>query len=262
MEIGSLVYPNNNACYSIIPKDLSKIDWESKLDKITSSTLSLNIKKFSKIDFLISAFRTHKDGKTYEKSVCCIVSLCLSELLHAQFQQNVEKDLTTLIDGQNNTAPEKVYYQPRLKAATWISRLTEKFRQHLEGYLKLQQKNSSEIDDSHTDFQIYQSIEKYAENFAKEVTTQILIERKLLLCYKTITNQDNSTFEENPNYYVWAGSSLTGFPKTVALPMITEPISWILNSTDQDATDQVTTDKKDTYRDVSDEGGLLFIKIY
>lgn len=32
-ELGSLVFPNTTSCYSIIPGDLKKIQWEEKLQK-------------------------------------------------------------------------------------------------------------------------------------------------------------------------------------------------------------------------------------
>lgn len=127
-EIGSLVYPNTNACHSIIPKDLSKINWKKELNEINKQ-----LGKPEEIEPLLIVF----ENEHYERSVCCIISLCLSETFGG-IDTNAKN--LVLFDAQRNAASDEEHSRPRIKAVAWLSRLTEKFRQHLEGYLKILQK--------------------------------------------------------------------------------------------------------------------------
>jgi hypothetical protein len=112
-ELGSLVYPNTGACYSLIPKDLQKINWEKIYDNVNSKHFCE--KTHEPIVNILIPFKTVDCHRT----LSCLVAQTLCELL--AFSQNTNKGL--LLNENKKALSHDETLRPRVKASTWLTRL-------------------------------------------------------------------------------------------------------------------------------------------
>lgn len=125
-ELGSLVFPNTSACYSIIPGDLKSIDWEQELKKKKNINI---VKDYPKIQQLINKFENAEQNKT----LVCLISICLCELI--VFTDDKMNGLLVNELGEYLNTEEQE--RPRLKVSIWLPRLTYVIHKHLEGLFKI-----------------------------------------------------------------------------------------------------------------------------
>ena len=74
-ELGSLVFPNTNACYSLIPGDIQKLDWTLALKNFNEQIEKNN--DANSIRPVLNHFLSEK----YPLALVCLIALCLSDLL-------------------------------------------------------------------------------------------------------------------------------------------------------------------------------------
>ena len=209
-ELGSLVFPNTSACYSIIPNDLKKIKWEDKLQAFNNVIENRN-PDIKKIKPLLNLFLTQK----YPQSLVCLVALCLSEVLAS----SLNKKNGLLVDEKGQYVGQEEAMRPRLKASMWIDQLSWKIRVHLHGLKKSAPGDQKKV------------IEWYSFELAKAITDKVLLNQKLFASYKTIqANPLENGAIKTPAYYAWTGSNLLALPKTLALPMVYPPRDWEVNN--------------------------------
>lgn len=206
-EMGSLVFPNTSACYSIIPNDLKELKWEELLQNFNDKIQHKN----PDIVPLLSVFLTHN----YPQSVVCLVALCLCDVL----VHSLNKMNGLLVDEDGQYVEQKENLRPRLKASAWIDQLSWNIKMHLYGI-------------THIEFTDNQKklIQWYSHELAKKITETVLVGEELFASYKTIQAAPLKKNKiKTAAYFAWTGSNLLTFPKTLALPMVYPPNEWIVD---------------------------------
>jgi hypothetical protein len=204
-ELGSLVFPNTSACYSIIPKDLKDLKWEEIIKK-HQSKFELKIKEN---DCSLKLLTIEYSPKAF----VCLVSLSISKILVNSLSKNMN---SLLVDNSGRFDELSLDQRPRIKSGSWLGVLKRDIQEHLAGLNKkslLQQEN------------IF--ISKYSEGLATIITEELLSDN-LLAAYSTISNKTSGKVKAT-GYFVWCGSNLLLYPKTFALPMVYAPNDWLLN---------------------------------
>lgn len=207
-EIGSLVFPNTSSCYALVPSDLKKIDWDLLAKSHIKTFKNKNKSEFAKIEVMLTAFTNCK----LEKTVSCLISLCLCSVLIQSLKKNQN---ALLVDNEGKFAEKGADFRPRIKASTWIDKLAHDLQGHLIGLCEIKVTKTT-------------NFESYSRSLAVAVTEQLL-ENRLLAAYRTVSTQSNDNRYKTPGYFVWCGSNLLVFPKTMALPMLCNPNNWSIN---------------------------------
>ena len=225
-ELGSAVFPNTNACYSIIPKDLKNALSEEEKCEIHDKIIN-NHPELIEIRSLTTLFRNE------EQTLICIVALCLCEVyMHSLNKINVL--LVKKTDGA--LADDSEIERPQIKGVIWLSRLSYAIERHLYGLSPIDKLTDAEkaanITYSKTPLtpSEKEKITLYAKQLAQRITEHFT-EKMLLRASDTIT--DDSDYLEsfkNPKYYSWVGSNLLVLPQTLTLPMVCEPIDWQIDT--------------------------------
>jgi hypothetical protein len=217
IELGSLVFPNTTACYSIIPKDLKDLNWKEIIDKHNHLLKNIDPIHSKSNKLLLMDY----DPKLFG----CLVALSISKIM----VNSVSKNMNSLLlnndnkykDFKSDITESSLDTRPRVKSGAWIGILKRDIQEHFIG---LNKPNSDNKENN-------QFIGQYSEALATLITEELL-NRRLLRPLHTISNQSN---QKKVNYYVWAGSDLLLYPKTFALPMVIEPNDWVLNSKSKEA---------------------------
>ena len=209
-ELGSLVFPSTSACYSIIPNDLKQLKWEPIISKVSQKFEKENHSKISEVRTLLNVFLDEKNPKT----VYCLVSLCLCNVLI----RALNKDMNALLINENGKlAGKEADQRPRIKAGDWLNQLAYILQTHLMGLLQQTKITPIQIE----------LLNSYSISLAAAITEELL-NNKLIVSYKTI-KLEASKNTKTPKYFVWFGSSLLVFPKTLSLPMVFRPEDWSIN---------------------------------
>ena len=208
-EIGSLVFPNTSACYSIIPGDLKRIEWDEQLQDFNNKIENKN-SDIKEIIPLLNVFLSKK----YSETLACLVSLCLCDVL----VRSINNVNSLLVDENGDFVGQEEAMRPRLKASTWVDRLAWNIVVHLQGL------SSTKL----TPGQL-RAIDGYSLELSKQIT-QVLLHKQLFGSYKTIQSAPLKDQQiKTAAYFAWTGSNLLALPKTLALPMVYPPNDWSIN---------------------------------
>jgi hypothetical protein len=207
-ELGSLVFPNTSACYSIIPNDLKQFKWEQIIHQGNKQfKKKATISEIAKIQPLINVFLSDK----HPESVSCLVSLCLCNVLIRALNKSMDG---LLIDDHGKLAGAAMDQRPRIKSGDWLNQLAYLLQAHLMG---LEPNQNTQID----------VLNLYSISLASAITEELL-RNNLIVSYKTILLEESKD-KKTPKYFVWCGSELLVFPKTLSLPMVYAPEEWKIN---------------------------------
>nr|YP_009560615.1 hypothetical protein [Ulva compressa]ATP01501.1 hypothetical protein [Ulva compressa] len=123
-ELGSLVYPNAGACYSLIPGDLKEIAWKKSLEKFNTK-----ISKSEKNSNLLSTLNVFLNDN-YSQTLTCLVAICLANEISKAIKNPavIQKSLL------NESIKSKVTEMPhQLIASSWVGNLSVCLKNHLFG---------------------------------------------------------------------------------------------------------------------------------
>lgn len=208
-ELGSLVFPNTSACYSIIPGDLKRVQWDERLQDFNNKIENKN-SDIKQIKSLLNIFLSKK----YSETLACLVALCLCDVL----VRSINKINSLLVDENGEFVGQEEAMRPRLKAATWVDRLAWNIRVHLQG-----------LSSTKLTYDQKKIIDSYSLELSKQIT-QVLLHEQLFASYKTIQSAPLKDPKiKTAAYFAWAGSNLLALPKTLALPMVYPPNDWSIN---------------------------------
>lgn len=112
-ELGSLVYPNTGACYSLVPKNLQKINWEKVYEIFCSKHFCEKTQ-----EPIISILITFKNVDCH-RTLSCIVAQTLCDLL--AFSQNTNQGM--LLNENREYLSNDESARSRVKASAWFTRL-------------------------------------------------------------------------------------------------------------------------------------------
>lgn len=208
-ELGSLVFPNTSACYSIIPGDLKRVKWDEKLQDFNNKIENKNC-DIKEIQSLLNIFLSKK----YSETLACLVALCLCDVL----VRSIDKMNSLLVDENGEFVGQEEAMRPRLKAPTWVDRLAWNIRVHLHG-----------LSSTKLTYDQKKIIDSYSLELSKQIT-QVLLHEQLFDSYKTIQSAPQKDQKiKTAAYFAWTGSNLLALPKTLALPMVYPPNDWTIN---------------------------------
>ena len=109
-ELGSLVVRNTSACYSIIPGDLKRLEWDQQLQDFNSKRSKGNKIENENPDIkeikpLLNIFLSKK----YSETLACLVSLCLCDVI----ARSINKINSLLVDENAEFVGQEEAMRPR-----------------------------------------------------------------------------------------------------------------------------------------------------
>lgn len=195
-ELGSVVYPNTGACYSLIPKDLKAIAWKQSLKQFNKKSLSQN----SKLLLTLNVFL----NDNYSQTLTCIVAICLANEITKAIKKTTPIPNSVL----NESIKVSTEIPQQFTASGWLGNLSVSLKNHLYGITPELTREVKKL------------IESYFLELAREIT-EILTYADLF--YSTDIVEFSANKEkpiEKTGYFIWNGSYLLRLPKTLALPMV------------------------------------------
>lgn len=107
-ELGSLVFPNPSACYSLVPSDLAQLDWKSILKTAQASVDEPTKQK-------LNVF--YVDEERFGQTMRALIALSLCEVLTRAFKDDRN---WVVVEENGNATVNKGNRRPRVKAGDWI----------------------------------------------------------------------------------------------------------------------------------------------